>query len=155
MDKDIIAGIDVSTKKIAVVTLYSDNPVPVIWEAISTEPLVAERFSDLIEQFYLYMIGHNANIAVVETIPFVQNARTALALANIEGAVRAVCSLLGIPCEQINNSVWKKTLGIGRTKEAVAAYVEAKGGYNIVSQDAKDAYCIVLAWKTLKENNDR
>ena len=145
-----VAGIDVSTKKIAVVVLFANGRY-LDFEIISKKDNASDRFIDLATGFYSFMGNKQVDIVVVETVPFVQNVKTALGLAGVEGAVRTVCALYDIRCEQINNSTWKKALGIGKGKDGIAEYV-TRLGYNMISQDVMDAYCIASAWKVLHDN---
>lgn len=134
-----VLGVDISTKKISAVSF--DGAPSEGWEVEIPGKLAEDRFSRLTAAFAAYLRAEGPDVVYVEGLPFVKNRDAIVGLASVLGAVRGACAIYGIRCVTVPGHLWKKTLGIGASKDKVAAWCSERG-HEFRSQDLIDAYAI-------------
>jgi Holliday junction resolvasome RuvABC endonuclease subunit len=154
-----LVGIDLSTKKIAVAlasaceaSAWHDGTV-VTYEVTAQGQHMFDRFDELIAQFRAWFGDINREYPIdhvyIEDISFVRGRQTELGLAQVLGGIKATLYGLGIPYTTVNNTTWKKGLGIGGNAKKAAIMAQVKETWKRVpeSQDTADALGI-LTWGT-------
>jgi crossover junction endodeoxyribonuclease RuvC len=123
---------------------HVDNGVIVL---PAKKPL-SERIGLLLPRVQELIEVYKPDRAAAEQIIFVHNVRTAVALAQVRGALVAVCALAGLSMDEYGPTEVKKAVtGRGRAaKEQVAEMVMRLLGLPEVPQeDAADALAVALA----------
>lgn len=122
-----IAGVDVSTKTVAVASLFEvDNQ----WTGFATELSLTgkssdERLASLGHVLFRYFSPAPPTVAYIERIPFVRG-QNGLSISRALGGVEAVLSILRTPYYLVNVSTWKAAIGNGRaSKGEVRAWVDS------------------------------
>ena len=118
-----IAGIDLSTKKIAVSFLNGDDARTFEVEAKGRRS--ADRFRDLVQNFRSAMNQVETDIVFIEDISFVRNRQTELDLAQVLGAVKAHLYEMGRMLHTFNNQTIKAHFNLARSsKQDIVEFVE-------------------------------
>jgi crossover junction endodeoxyribonuclease RuvC len=118
-----------------------------------------ERFAMMRQMIQSRIKTNNPDIVVIEDVVIQCSAQTALKLAQLQGAIMAVCDICGIKYEIIRPSEWRKELGFKQghikrdeLKQQAIDYVLKNYGEE-VSSDEADAICIALATSKKLNNN--
>ena len=142
-----VIGIDVSTTKLALVTLYNSRFNVV--ELVSTSHSWEERLDDLHLQFedFVGSCLKPGDKVFIEEIPYVQNQQVFAKLVHFMALCRFVLRSHGYSCTYVNNSTWKRSVGLmGRiTKEDIrtkAVELFGEGRLKSLSQDSVDALMV-------------
>lgn len=139
----LIAGVDCSTKKIAIFYIHDDGSyetTEIIGKSEDTSARINEMFEVVCEE-----IKHRKpDMVYVENSPYLQNIKVTLAIHSVVDSVRFACVLSKISMQTIEVTSWKKdVLGNGRAeKSQIMIWAKAKYGDAIISQDIADASCI-------------
>jgi len=138
----IVAGIDCSTKKIAIFVI--DNGENVRVEIESNNKDTNMRINEMFLKVKTAIKVLNPDMVFVENSPYLQNIKVTLAIHSVVDAVRFACVLNNIPVQTVEVTSWKKSiLGNGKVqKEAIMEFAKAKWGDLITNQDLADASCI-------------
>jgi Holliday junction resolvasome RuvABC endonuclease subunit len=156
----IIVGIDLSTKKVAVVVLR-DQPqsrksgtrwtAAKVYEIVAEGSKAADRFPDIVGKFNSFVKaqfdGRASVWAFIEDISFVKGRRTELDLAKVQGALEAILRVHGVGVMTVNNQTVKAAFNLSRSaKNDVVAFVRevAHIGDQKLSEDAADAAIVAL-----------
>lgn len=142
-----VIGIDVSTTKLALVTLYNSRFNVV--ELVSASRSWEERLDDLHVQFedFVGSCLKPGDKVFIEEIPYVQNQQVFLKLVHFIALCRFVLRSHGYSCTYVNNSTWKRSVGLrGKTtKDDIrdkAVELFGEGKLKSLSQDAVDALMV-------------
>ena len=154
-----IIGIDVSTTKLALVTLYNSR-FNVVELVSSTSHSWEERLDDLHAQFedFVGSCLKPGDRVFIEEIPYVQNQQVFAKLVHFMALCRFVLRSHGYSCTYVNNSTWKRSVGLrGKTtkddirKKAVELFGEGK--LKSLSQDAVDALLVSVYGAIISEGD--
>lgn len=130
-----LCGIDLSTKSIALAFLDDTEACTV--ELVEPGKYAEDRFDGLILllEKLLKETSLDGLYVYIEKIPFVKSAKAALDLAAVLGGIRALCAINNVPYVLVNNSVWKKEIGLkGRPSKDDTRDLMAKT-YDIILED--------------------
>ena len=138
-----IAGVDCSTKKIAIFYINSDGTCETT-EIVSTKEDTSARIEEMFKVVSEEMKRRKPNMVYVENSPYLQNIKVTLAIHSVVDSVRFACVLAKVPMQTIEVTSWKKdVLGNGRAdKTQIMTWAKAKYGQAITSQDLADASAI-------------
>ena len=142
-----VIGIDVSTSKLALVTLYNRRFSVV--ELVSTSHSWEERLDDLHLQFedFVGSCLKPGDKVFIEEIPFTQNRQVFGKLIHFLALCRIVLRSHDYSCIYVNNMTWKKGVGLkGRVvKEDIRKKAIELFGHNRIkdlTQDSVDALMV-------------
>jgi crossover junction endodeoxyribonuclease RuvC len=139
-----IAGVDCSTKKIAIFYINSDGSCETT-EITSKKEDTSVRINDMFEAVCAEMKRRKPDMVYVENSPYLQNIKVTLAIHSVVDSVRFACVLAKVAMQTIEVTSWKKdVLGNGRAeKSQIMAWAKAKYGEKVItSQDLADASAI-------------
>ena len=148
-----VAGVDCSTKKIAIFYIEDDNSAQtseVISKNTESSARIDEMFKLMIEEFKL----KKPTIVYCENSPYLQNIKVTLAIHSVVDSVRFASVLNDIPFQTVEVTSWKKDqIGNGRADKAqIMSWAKAKYGDIITNQDLSDAAAIAgWGWKRMKD----
>ena len=156
-----IIGIDVSTKKISIATLYKKGFSVVELEAPSSEDW-EQRFVTLQKKFFSYVEDNlsSEDMVYIEIIPHAANTSILIKLTHFIVLCRYILLQFGIPFEYVNNMTWKKNTGVksktrlskdvklGIRNRAVELFGDE---VQSLSQDGADALLIAYYGKVITE----
>ena len=148
-----VFGIDVSTTKIAIASISSDDYSVV--ELATKSRSWERRLEQLYPQFFKYVEENitSDDLVVIEDVPMVQNRAAVIRLTHVVALCRVVCIHHGIGCFGVNVSTWKKdVIGDGRADKDKIKLMASKIFDKKVlklSQDSVDALCIAK-WGDLR-----
>lgn len=144
-EKIKVLGVDISTKKISAVCMDEEAIPFAVFEHEQPGKTADVRFSGLVVNFLWLVEQLDPDVIYVEGLPFVKSRAGVVSIASILGAVRTVSTICEIRCVVVPGYTWKKEIGTGVKKEAIAQWVEIDSGEyfkHLVSQDLMDAYAI-------------
>ena len=148
-----VFGIDISTKKIAIANISSDDYSVV--ELTSKSRSWERRLEQLYPQIFEYVEENitSDDLVIIEDVPMVQNRAAVIRLTHVVAMCRVVCIHHGVDCFGVNVSTWKKdVIGDGRADKDKIKLMESKIFDKKVlklSQDSIDALCIAK-WGDLR-----
>lgn len=148
-----IAGIDLSTKKIAVAVIDGQN---LHWtEIVSDGRRAGDRFVPLVQGFnrLLKMSWfRKAEVVAIEDISFLGSRKNELDMAMVQGAVMAQLELAGFTVQTCNNSTVKAAFNMMRQgKTPVQRLVEKVFSQSRLSSDVADAALVAMYARMLVE----
>lgn len=117
------------------------------WEEVEDDSAdAADRFGPLTRAFGRFLQREKPTEVYVEGLPFVRSRRSIVSLAEVLGAVRALCVVSDVPHAVVPGYDWKRGLEIrGRDKAAVREWaVERAAPVQRWSQDLTDAYALAV-----------
>ena len=144
----MIFGVYISTKKIAIASLYGGVPHIVELGPYSSKARWDERLELLYWDFLRFVqekiVTDPTNCVFIEEIHYVQNYQTLIKLVHVLAMCRIVLVHHGVRCVYVNNKTWKKGLGVKGGKDAYRKKAIQLFGDNVnsLSQDAIDALLI-------------
>lgn len=148
----MIAGIDLSTKKIAVAAI--DGRKLVHWtEVTAVGQRAGDRFPKLVHGFR--KLTHegwfrDVEVVFIEDISFIRSRKNELDMAMVQGAVMAQLELAGRTYQSCNNSTVKAAFNMMRQgKAAVRKLVEQTFGEKGLSEDVSDAVLVAMYGRML------
>ncbi|MAH47479.1 hypothetical protein CMI37_16765 [Candidatus Pacearchaeota archaeon] len=148
-----IFGIDISTTKIAIAKLSSEDFSVV--ELRTKSRSWEKRLEQLYRPFFDYVSENvsKEDTVFIEDVPYVQNRAAVIRLVHVQALCRVVCIHHGVDIFGVNVSTWKKdVIGDGRADKEKIKKMALKIFDNKVSrlsQDAIDALC-VAKWGELR-----
>jgi len=148
-----VFGIDVSTTKIAIASISSDDYSVI--ELAAKSRSWERRLEQLYPQLFKYVEENitSDDLVIIEDVPMVQNRASVIRLTHVVAMCRVVCIHHGIDCFGVNVSTWKKdVIGDGRAdKEKIKLMATKIFGKKVskLSQDSVDALCIAK-WGDLR-----
>ena len=103
-----VFGIDISTKKIAIANISSDDYSVV--ELTSKSRSWERRLEQLYPQIFEYVEENitSDDLVIIEDVPMVQNRAAVIRLTHVVAMCRVVCIHHGVDCFGVNVSTWKK-----------------------------------------------
>lgn len=145
-----IAGIDLSTKTIAVSFLNGDDAST--FEVAAKGRRSADRFRDLVQNFRSAMNQVDTDIVFIEDISFVRNRQTELDLAQVLGAVKAHLYEMGRMLHTFNNQTIKAHFNLARSsKQDIVEFVELATSLSGLTEDQADAFLVAMYGRALVE----
>ncbi len=143
-----IAGVDISTKVIAVSIL--DPKQNTSFEIRVKGGRAADRFEKLIAGWRELMPTLALDFIFIEDISFVRKRQTELDLAQVLGGMKAVLYGLGIQFRTFNNQTIKAKFNLARSAKAdTVALVEKVTGLHELSEDQSDAFLAAMYGRSL------
>ena len=148
-----VFGSDISTKKIAIANISSDDYSVV--ELTSKSRSWERRLEQLYPQILEYVEENitSDDLVIIEDVPMVQNRAAVIRLTHVVAMCRVVCIHHGVDCFGVNVSTWKKdVIGDGRADKDKIKLMASKIFDKKVlklSQDSIDALCIAK-WGDLR-----
>lgn len=144
-----VAGIDLSTKKIAVSVLEDDKASEFL-EFTAKGQRSHDRLEELSEKFREWVNSTEVELFFIEDISFTRNRRSELDLATVMGVVIAHIYAVGKVPMKFNNMTVKKAFNLSRSsKQDVIKLVEKRLGVTGVSEDVADAFMVALYGSSL------
>ena len=160
----VLAGVDLSTKKISVVVLGHEEPYVV--ELLTTmkgkksRDNAQGRFTELTASFAEYL-EHDYLWAMVErwyieSVGFVRGGRSSLDMAQVLGGVLALLGRAHREYRLVHTMTWKAHFGIAGAKGKMAkqlavAKVQAELGLEVPNDDVADAALVALYGTRIRE----
>lgn len=145
-----IAGIDLSTKTIAVSLLNGDEASS--FEVAAKGRRSADRFRDLVQNFRSAMIHVVTDIVFIEDISFVRNRQSELDLAQVLGAIKEILYDMDRALHTFNNQTIKAHFNLARSsKQEVVAFVKLTTGLSELTEDQSDAFLVAMYGRALVE----
>lgn len=170
MSRPVVFGCDVSTEKIAVVSLTKSLGIEAV-ELFSskTGPRGGRRkdLLSLVDAFKSYLVSNAdaKSLIVIEGLPWVQNRNGIVSFGMVLGAMQYACHSIGIQSVIVDGKQWKKAIGLNgnATKTDIMNHVlvesdllsaHRKALEEVGTQDILDAYCIAKYGMNLVEVRD-
>jgi Holliday junction resolvasome RuvABC endonuclease subunit len=148
-----IAGVDCSTKKIAIFYINSDGSCETT-EITSKKEDTSVRINDMFEAVCAEMKRRKPDMVYVENSPYLQNIKVTLAIHSVVDSVRFACVLAKVAMQTIEVTSWKKACcGNGRAEKSdVMQWAKLKYGDKLItSQDIADAAGVAsFGWNMVK-----
>lgn len=147
----VVAGIDLSTKKIAVAVIDGRE---LHWhEVLADGTRAGDRFPKLVRGFRRLLkepwIG-NVEFFFIEDISFLRSRKNELDMAMVQGAVMSQLELAGKTVQTCNNSTVKAAFNMMRQgKGPVQKLVEKIFNKKKLSEDVADAALVAMYGRTL------
>jgi len=147
----IIAGVDCSTRKIAIFRIEDGRGVAS--EITCNEHDTSTRINVMFQAVVDVIKKLKPDMVYIENSPYLQNIKVTLAIHSVVDAVRYACVLAKVPFQTVEVTSWKKdVLGNGRAdKDEIFQFAKAKWGEDIIkNQDVADSACICLyGWRRM------
>jgi len=150
----LVAGVDCSTKKIAIFFEGENTVIPLPIEITSDLQESSSRIDLMFQEVISILKQEKPNIVYIENSPYLQNIKVTLAIHSAVDAVRFACVLNKIPYQTVEVTSWKKdVLGNGKADKAqIMSWAKAKYEDMITSQDLADAAGICeYGWRRMKK----
>lgn len=142
-----VVGIDLSTKKIAIVVTDGSS---LQWLEIESsldggaDPRRREMFNLLMVEMYEPWLT-DVEACHIEDISFLRSRRNELDMSKVQGGIEYAYRTFGVPCFMWNNMTVKALFKLNRKgKEAVKSFVEKRFGVEVPSYDVADATITAL-----------
>ncbi len=145
-----IAGVDISTKVIAVSVL--DPKGPTSFEVKAKGRRAADRFEKLMGGWTGLMETLELDFVFIEDISFSRNRQAELDLAQVLGGMKAVLYGMRRQFRTFNNQTIKAKFNLARSAKAdTQALVEKVTGLKGLSEDQSDAFLAAMYGRSLVE----